>query len=415
MFWSRFAPTLGAALIATCTAFAGESAISTQSSEQDQVLPVSEGENLPKTPSSSQALGTLETPATHALVMEANTGTVLMEKNANQPMYPSSMTKIMTVYYALAQVKQGARKLTETFVISENAYKTEGSRMFAELGEHVSIENLLKGAIIQSGNDACVALAEGFHANERIFAEKMTQMAHDMGAKDTCFINSSGLPDPQHVTTPHDLAIISKRLIQDFPEEYKLFAQTEFTHNNIKQGNRNPLLYKNMGADGIKTGHTEKAGYGMVASVLQGDRRIIVVVNGLNSMNERSTELQRLINWAIKEYDSVTIANAGQHVDHVDVAGGVEDTVSLVVKNPIYITLPRNHKSQVSAHLVYKKPLLAPIDPQVSAAKLILKVPGKADEAFDLYPEKAIGTAGFFKRIKSTFGRIIYGSNVGKT
>ncbi len=357
----------------------------------------------------------IETPASHALLVEGGTGVVLLDKNGQEPLAPSSMTKIMTAYYVLHQLKQGNHKLTDTFTVSENAYKTEGTRMFLEIGEQVTIEDLLKGAIIQSGNDACVALAEGFCGHERVFAEKMTQLAQELGAKNTFFVNSSGLPDPNHHTTAQDLVLISQRLIQDFPEEYKWFSQVEFTHNNIKQGNRNPLLYKNMGADGVKTGNSEKAGYGMVASVLQGDRRLFLVVNGLRSMNARSEEVQRLIDWAIHEYDTVTIANAGQHVDQVDVAGGEEETVSLVVRSPVQVTLLRNHKMQLTATLVYKKPLIAPIDPAVSIAKLVIKVPGKDDQTADLYPDHAIGHAGFFKRVKSTLGRIIYGSNVGKS
>ena len=357
----------------------------------------------------------LETPATHALLIEGGTNTVLLDKNAHQPLAPSSMTKIMTAYYVLHQLKQGNHQLKDTFTVSENAYKTEGSRMFLEVGEQVTIEDLLKGALIQSGNDACVTLAEGFCGHERIFAEKMTQLAHELGAKDTFFTNSSGLPDPNHYTTAHDLVLISQRLIKDFPEEYKWFSQVEFTHNGIKQGNRNPLLYKNIGADGVKTGNSEKAGYGMVASVRQGDRRLFLVVNGLSSMNARAQEAQRLIDWGIREYDTVTIAQEGQQVDQVDVAGGQEETVSLVPHAPIQVTLLRNHKMQLTAHLVYKKPLMAPLDPSVSVAKLILKIPGKEDQSFDLYADHAMGKAGLLKRVKSTLGRIIYGSNVGKS
>ncbi len=360
------------------------------------------------TPSLSKP--TIETTAKHAILIDGNTGVVLLDKASKDLIYPSSMTKIMTSYAVFRSLKEGKFSLSSQFVVSENAYKKEGTRMFLDAGRIVTIEELLKGVIIQSGNDASTVLAEGICGNERAFADEMTRMAQELGATQTNFVNASGLPDSRHTTTAYDLAVISMRLIRDFPEYYSLFSEKEYEFNGINQGNRNPLLYKNIGADGIKTGYTEGGGYGMVASVVQNGRRLILVVNGHTSMNDRAREAEKLIHWGFNEFDLVTLAKVGQVVDVLDVAEGVTHSVHARVAHDVYITIPRDHKKHLKAQVRSLSPLIAPIKEGDEIGTIVIHIPGEGAKTFPLYAHESVERAGFIQRISNSLRRLILGS-----
>src|SRR5271170_1054331 len=273
----------------------------------------------------------METQATHAFVIEVETGAVLLDKAAEERMPPASMSKIMTAYVVFDMLKQGSAKLDDELPVSERAWRLQGSKMFVPIGGRLKIDDLLKGVIIQSGNDACLVLAEGLAGSEEAFVELMNQKAKQIGLKDSHFANVDGLPSPDHWMTARDLATLSIRTIEDFPEYYHYYSEMGYEFNNIKQGNRNPLLYKGVGADGLKTGHTEEAGYSLTASVQREDRRIILVLGGLPTMKARAQESERLIEWAFREFHDYRLFAAGDKVDDGEVWLGAEAKVPLTV------------------------------------------------------------------------------------
>jgi D-alanyl-D-alanine carboxypeptidase (penicillin-binding protein 5/6) len=252
----------------------------------------------------------LETTAKQAIIVDATTGDVLFNKDSDVKMPTTSMSKVMTMYLVFDALKKKKLELDNAAIISPTARKQEGSRMFVNEGETVKVEDLVRGVIIQSGNDAAVALAEAVAGSESTFAGLMNAKAKELGMTNSNFVNATGLPDPNHYSTAKDLATLAQALIRDFPEYYHYYSETEFTYNKIKQGNRNPLLYRNMGVDGMKTGHTEDAGYGLIASALRDGRRVISVANGLKTMQERADESAKMIEWAYREYGVYNFVNA---------------------------------------------------------------------------------------------------------
>jgi D-alanyl-D-alanine carboxypeptidase (penicillin-binding protein 5/6) len=323
----------------------------------------------------------IETMAREAILVDANSGAVLLEKNPDQPMPPASMSKIMTAYMVFSQLRDGKLKLDDTFPVSENAWRkggcvSEGSTMCLKLGERVKVEDLLQGMIVQSGNDACIVLAEGLAGSEDAFAAQMNKKAKEIGLHGSTFRNATGLPDPEHVMTARDLAILAKRTIEDFPEYYHYYAEKEFTWNGIKQGNRNPLLYKNVGADGLKTGHTKDAGYGLAASAKQNDRRIILVVTGLSNMKVRGEESERLIDYAFREFEDVTLAKAGDILSTAEVWLGDADSVPLQAPKDLVVTVPRRAAADLKVTVVYDGPVPAPIRKGDVVAELSISAPG---------------------------------------
>jgi serine-type D-Ala-D-Ala carboxypeptidase (penicillin-binding protein 5/6) len=323
----------------------------------------------------------IETMAREAILVDANSGAVLLEKNPDQPMPPASMSKIMTAYMVFSELRDGKLKLDDTFPVSENAWRkggcvSEGSTMCLKLGERVKVEDLLQGMIVQSGNDACIVLAEGLAGSEDAFAAKMTKKGREIGLQGSTFRNATGLPDPEHVMTARDLATLAKWTIEDFPEYYHYYAEKEFTWNGIKQGNRNPLLYKNVGADGLKTGHTKDAGYGLAASAKQNDRRIILVVTGLPSMKVRGEESERLIDYAFREFEDVTLAKAGDTLSTAEVWLGDADSVPLQAPKDLVVTVPRRAAADLKVTVVYDGPVSAPIRKGDVVAELSISAPG---------------------------------------
>lgn len=366
----------------------------------------------PKLPTATQPLASLqlETAAKQVLLIDFTTGVILLEKNADEPMYPSSMTKIMTAYLIFEQLKHGNIQMSTAFPVSEKAWRMGGSKMFVPLNAMVSIQDLLKGIIIHSGNDACIVAAEGLAGTEENFAAMMTEKAREMGAQLTTFRNASGWPDPEHMTTARDLTIISHRLISDFPEFYGMFGEKEYVFNNIRQWNRNPLLYKNIGCDGIKTGHTDAGGYGIVASVLQGNRRLILVVNGLPTEQARANEVLKLITWGIQTFDNYTLFKPGDVVDAIPVWLGTENFVEATVPHDIVMTLPKLSRKGLKVDIVYDTPISAPVPKGTEIGKLVVSLPSQElPIEFPLVTAKSVGRAGFFKRIKDSFSYLIWG------
>ena len=318
----------------------------------------------------------LETLAKQAVVVEAATGSVLFEKEADVQMPTSSMSKVMTMYLVFEAIKNGKLALDQMVTISETAWKQTGSRMFVNVGESVKVEDLIRGVIIQSGNDAAVALAEAVAGTEASFAEMMTAKAKELGMVNTRFNNATGMPDPQHYSTARDLATLALCLIRDYPDHYHYYSEQDFTYNNIKQGNRNPLLYRNMGVDGMKTGHTDAAGYGLIASALRDNRRIITVVNGLTSMQERADEPAKLIEWAYREHGLYTLVNAGEKAGEAPVWLSEKITVAVAPAKSVTLALPRAVRDSVKIDMTVNGETEAPIQKGQVLGKAVVSATG---------------------------------------
>ena len=337
-------------------------------------------------PVSAQAI---ETKASYALLLDAETGVALFEKNADARMSPASMSKLMTVLMAFEALESGAISADEEFFVSDDAWRrggagSGGSTMFLKARSRVSVLDLLRGVIIQSGNDACIALAEGMAGSEPAFAEIMTERAQELGMSRSRFINSTGLPDPDHKTTARDLAILARELINNHADYYRLFSERDFTWNNIRQTNRNPLLYANIGADGLKTGHTQESGYGLVASAEQNGRRLILVINGLNSKRERAREARKLMTFGFRNFQRDLLVEAGQQVAELPVWHGDEATVKVTTKQRFDIVTPRSGRRKMVATVTYENPVLAPIKAGDKLGKLRVTLPGLVPQEVDL-------------------------------
>jgi serine-type D-Ala-D-Ala carboxypeptidase (penicillin-binding protein 5/6) len=317
-------------------------------------------------PTNAPAAVNFETAAAHAVLIDAATDTVLFQKAPDERMPPASMSKLMTVAVVFDAIRAGKLKLTDEFVVSENAWrqggtKSGGSTMFAKLNSSISVDDLLHGIIIQSGNDACITMAEGMAGTEATFANMMNEEARHIGLTGSHFANSTGLPDPGQYMTAHDLARLAKYLIDEFPEFYKIFGEKEFTWNKIKQTNRNPLLEMNIGADGLKTGDTDEAGFGLVGSAVQGGQRLIMVVAGTRSAKERAAESRKLLEWGFRAFERVSLFSPGEVVGQARVFGGSTREVDLISKNPVDVLVPRGSLDQIKAQIVYQGPVRAPI------------------------------------------------------
>lgn len=346
----------------------------------------------------------VETAAENAILIDATTGAVLMEKNADEPIPTASMSKIMTVYMVFEALQEGRLELDDEMPVSENAWRkggaaSGGSTMFLDLGSRATVEELLHGVIVQSGNDASIVLAEGLAGSEAAFAERMTARAHELGLSDSTFRNATGLPDPDHVSTARDLARLARLTIRDFPDYYPYYAETEYTYNDIRQGNRNPLLYKSMGADGLKTGHTNEAGYGLTASAQQGDRRLILVVAGLSGAKERSQEAEQLLSWGFREYDNYALFGAGEAASEAEVWLGEEDTVELVAEQDVVVTLPRTARPEMTVKVRYDGPIPAPIEKGQQLATLVVEAPEMEPATVPLVAGESVERLGMFGRL----------------
>ena len=324
----------------------------------------------------------------------------------------SSMSKTMTAYMTFEALKEGRLKLDDKFTVSEKAWRKQGSKMFLEVGSQVSIDDLLKGLLIQSGNDAAITLGEGLGGTEDAFAAAITEKAHQLGMKNTHFANASGWPDPEHYSTAHDLTILVRDLIKNFPDYYKRYcSQEEFTYNNIRQRNRNPLLYRNIGADGVKTGHTEVGGYGLIGSGVYNGRRVIEVLNGMPSEKDRAQEGARLLEWALRSFENVTLFKAGDIITNIDVVLGDKEQVGLTIDQDAFVTVPSLNKSLLKVEAEYKAPLMAPIKKGDVLGELRIKITEDNVVKIPLVAAEDVKEQGF---IQKTFSKMMLKLGGGK-
>lgn len=339
------------------------------------------------------------TEAKQAYVVDFDTGTVLFDKNGQERMPTSSMSKVLTTIVADDAIRSGRINKTQMVPVSEKAWKMEGSRMFLDVNTTVSIDDLIHGVIIQSGNDACVALAEAIAGSEANFVAMMNLKAEEIGMSSSHFMNSNGLPDPNHYSTARDLALMGAYLIKNYPEEYRLYSEKEFTYNNIKQGNRNPLLYKNVGADGIKTGHTEEGGYGMIGSAVAGGRRVIVVINGTSSMQARSDEVTKLTEWALTSFKNVDLVTQGQVLVQAPVVLSDTREIDLAASESYRATVPSFVKEAAKISVTYKSPIVAPVKQGAVLGAVNVTLASGATKEIPLVANASIEKSSFFKQV----------------
>lgn len=351
-----------------------------------------------------------DTTAKQAIIVDANSGAVLLEKEANTRMPTSSMSKTMTIYMVFEALKTGHIKLEDEVLVSEKAWRMQGSKMFIKVGDKVKVEDLIRGILIQSGNDATIALAEGVAGSEEAFVETMNKRAQDLGMKDSHFMNASGWPDPEHYSTARDLALLAYRLINDFPEYYHYFSEKEFTYNNIHQMNRDPLLGRVAGADGLKTGHTEVGGYGLMGSAIRDGRRVIMVVNGMGSEKERQEEGIRLIEWAFRNFELKTIAKKDEAMETAKVWMGEQSEVPMLAEKDIQVLLPRASRSDLKVSATYLSPLPAPIKKGDEVGTLKVEVPGQPATETKLLAGADVARKGLFGRLKTRVEYLIMGT-----
>ncbi|MBK1660421.1 D-alanyl-D-alanine carboxypeptidase family protein, partial [Paracraurococcus ruber] len=363
----------------------------------------------PGTPASTP-LGPFETIARQALVVDFDTDAVLLEKNAEERMPPSSMSKLMTMYVVFDMLKKGRLQPDQQLPVSERAWRMGGSKMFVQIGNQVPVDALMRGVIVQSGNDACIVFAEAISGSEQQFAELLTQEARRIGLTDSNFRNSTGWPDPEHRMTCRDLARLAKRIITDFPEYYRIYNERSFTWNNISQENRNPTLARVPGADGLKTGHTEEAGYGLTASAKRGDRRLIMVFNGLPTMRARAEESERLLEWGFREFENVVLFKAADVVEEVPVHLGTRRTVPLVGGKDMIVTLPRSWRNRLQARLQYEAPVQAPVLKGQELGKLLVSGQGVPNLQLPLLAGADVERLGLIPRIPAVIGSWFAGS-----
>ena len=359
--------------------------------------------------------GGFDGDAPTAILIEATSGSVLFEKNADELRAPSSMMKLMTAEVVFDAIKQGKVKLTDEYRISENAWRHGGapsgtSTMFAAINSKVSVDDLLHGAIIQSGNDACMALAEGMAGNEKIFASDfMTKRARELGLAKSTFANSNGLPDPGNKMTVRELAMLARHIILTYPEFYKLFGEKEFTWNKIRQQNRNPLLNSLEGADGLKTGYTKDGGYGMVGSAVQNGIRLIVVINGLEDPEDRASEAKKMLEWGFRNFEARTLFAANQPVGYAKVFGGDNRYVKLSSPDPIKVMVHKNVNEKLIARVVYTGPVHAPIKAgQPIGVVRVWRGPNVAVET-PVFAAEPVGTGSTWRRAVDGASELVIG------
>lgn len=341
------------------------------------------------------------TLAAKAFVLrDANTGNLLAANQPDMPVEPASLTKVMTAYLTFEAVKQKRLSLTQTLPVSHKAWKVEGSKMFIDTTMTVTVDELLHGLIIQSGNDAAITLAEGIAGSEELFAALMNKKAAMLGMKNSHFVNATGLPDPTHMTTARDLSILANALIRDFPQDYKrLYSQKEYTYNKITQPNRNRLLFLDPTVDGMKTGHTESAGYCLISSAKRDDFRLISVVLGTVSDNVRAAESQKLLNFGFQFYESKKVYAAGAKVSTQKVWKGTENSVDLTVSKPVYFTMPRGEYPNMKANLRIHKALEAPLKAQQVVGQIEFSLNGKVVRSVPLVTTHAVEASNIFARM----------------
>ena len=352
----------------------------------------------------------IETQARNAIMIDDVTGTVLFEKDADAAVPPSSMSKIMTVYMVFQRLAEGSLKLDDTFVVSEKAWRKGGSKMFVNVDDRVAVEDLLRGIIVQSGNDACIVVAEGLAGGEDAFAAEMTEVGYKIGLENSVFKNASGWPQEGHVMSVRDLARLAHHTIHDFPQYYHYYAETEFTYADIMQPNRNPLLGRAPGVDGLKTGHTKDGGYGLTVSAERDGRRLILILNGLPSTRARAQESERLLEFGYREYRNYALFQKDESVVEADVWLGDAATVPLVVADGLTVTLPRKSRRKMAVTVKYDSPIPAPLVKGARIATLVVEAPGTPTLEVPLVAGIDVEKLGPFRRIGAAISYIVFGS-----
>ena len=367
----------------------------------------------PKAPAAKKEEG-FQVAAPFAILIDADSGTVLYEKNADQLMFPSSMAKLMTAEFVFYQIKEGGLDPNEEFVISENAWRrggapSHGSSMFAAIHSKVKVTDLLKGEIIQSGNDACIALAEGIAGNEATFAEMLNARAREIGLTRSNFTNATGLPDPNLKVTARELAKLAQHIVKTYPDFYPLFGEREFTWNKIRQQNRNPLLTSLEGADGLKTGYTKEGGYGMVGSAVQNGIRLIVVINGLDDPEDRASEAKKMLEWGFRNFETRTLFAAEQPIGYAKVFGGESRSVKLASREPINVMVQKNGTDKLIARVIYKGPVRAPFEAGQQVG--VVKVWRGANIAVEapVYTAESVGKGSTMRRAIDGASELVIG------
>ena len=357
----------------------------------------------------------IDTSAEYAFVTDFGSGKVLMEKEPDTLMKPASMAKIMTVYIAFERIADGSLSLDDTFLISEKAWRKGGSKTFVEVGKEVLVRDLLFGVVVQSGNDAAIAIAEGISGTEEGFSEEMNYVARKLGMENTVFRNSTGWPHLEQHTTARDLNILATALIREFPVEkypelYPMFAEQDFTYNGIKQGNRNPLVYGTQGADGLKTGHTAESGYGLVGSANRDGQRVVMVLNGMKSMKQRSSESRRLIDLMFREFKLYRFYEKDQPVERANVWLGTQSKIDLVLEEPLHLVMARSDRRKMKVTVNWNDPVPAPITAGQPIGTLVLELPsGKS--TYPLLAAENVSGLGMFDRVGEALKYLIFGAS----
>lgn len=352
-----------------------------------------------------------ETAARSAIIMDNRTGAVLFEKNADERIPPASMSKLMTAYMIFDSLKSGRLKLEDEITVSERSWKMGGSQMFLKVGDRVRVEDLIQGIIVQSGNDACVAMAEAIAGSEEEFARQMTEKAHEIGLASSTFANSTGLDAPNHLMTVRDLALLTRHIVAEFPEYFKYYSEREFEYGGIKQPNRNPLLQANVpGVDGMKTGFTDQSGYGLVATAKRDDRRIIAVLAGIESTKQRRFEGERVLEYGFREFQEYHLFQPGQAVVDADVWLGAAPKVSLVSSEDAAVTLTREARKGLVVKLSYANPVAAPVLAGTELGHATIEAPGMTSISVPLVAGNAVAKASLMGRATGTLTYLIWGT-----
>ncbi|MDA9789679.1 D-alanyl-D-alanine carboxypeptidase [Amylibacter sp.] len=352
-----------------------------------------------------------DTIASSALVLDQSSGTVLLAKNDDRPVPPASMSKLMTLNMLFEALQDGRINLDTKFTVSKKASEKGGSKMFVKQGERVSVENLIRGIIVHSGNDACIVVAENLAGSEADFARIMTARARKLDMNESTFANATGWPDPNHRMSARDLVALANRLMTQFPEYYGYFQERNFTWAKITQNNRNPLLGLGIGADGLKTGHTSEAGYGLVGTARQGDRRVILMINGLQSSSERVAEAERLMNWAFRQFAQETLIKAGKNVAQANVWLGKTNTVALEVADDISALVPYSARDDIKMTVTYDGPLQAPIIKGTELGVLNIDIPGLPSQNYPVFAAADVGAGGILKRMRVSANKLMKAVN----
>ena len=362
----------------------------------------------------AMAQADFDTKAKFAILMDEESGTVIFQKDADLPMEPASMAKLMTIAVVFNEIRSGRLSMSDMFFVSEHAWRTGGaasggSTMFAELNSQISVEDLIRSVVIQSGNDAAIVLAEGIAGSETTFAAMMNELGEDIGLTDSHFTNPTGLPDPDMYVTARDLADLARYLIHEFPEYYHYFSEPEMEWNGIKQANRNSLVELGIGVDGLKTGHTEAAGYGSVISTAEGGRRLVAVVHGLTSMAQRTEEGRKLITWGARAFERVAAYPEGAVIAYADVYGGEIPAVGLVGKGEVALYLPRGSRKCLNAQVNYTGPLLPPVTQGDRIAELRVFCDDKLVQTAPLYAAESVGEGDIVRKATDALKQLALG------